>query len=85
MSVGDVSKMSAAEFDMWMIRASTHPFQARRQEIYLAQIAMILHNINCKPGKAKDLKTFLLFEPKVSELEIDNQVMSVMGKMVRSN
>lgn len=82
MSVGDVGKMAAAEFDMWMVRAATHPFAARRQEVHLAQIAMLLHNSNCKPGKARELKDFLLFEPKVSELPVDNQVMAVMGKMV---
>ena len=75
--------MAAAELDMWMIRAGTQPFQARRLEVYLAQICMWLHNVNCKQGQGKDLKDFLLFEPKQSELPIENQVMSVMGKMVK--
>ena len=81
MSVGDVGKMAAAEFDMWMIRAATHPFQARRIEAGLAQIAMLLYNTNCKKGQAKNLKDFMLFEPKQSDLPIDDQVLSTLGKM----
>jgi len=77
--------MSAAEFDMWMIRASTEPFLAKRIEISLAQVSMWLHNVNCKKGKSKPLEDFILFKPNPKDAPVDNQVMDVFGKMLKVN
>jgi hypothetical protein len=60
MSVAQVGQMSAAELDMWMVRASFEPFTAKRIEIGLAQIAMWIYNANSK--KPKGLQDFLLFK-----------------------
>jgi len=86
MSVAQVCEMSAAEFDMWMIRAGSEPFSARRTELYLAQICMWLHNVNAKRGK--NLKEFLLFEktqPVVIDETVDDKARDVMGKLVNLN
>jgi len=85
MSVCDVGKMSAAEMDMWMIRAGTQPFTARRIEVGLAQIALLLHNSNCKKGAAKNLADFLLFDKHVAEQEsIDQQIMKAFEKIPKA-
>ena len=85
MSVSDVGQMSAAEMDMWMVRASTHPFMGRRLEIGLAQIAQLLHNSNCKKGQAKKLSDFLLFDKHAAEqAPVDDQILNVFGKMVKA-
>ena len=86
MSVARVGEMSAAEYDMWMIRAGTEPFLARRLELYLAQVCMLLHNVNAKRGK--DLKEFLLFDqkkPLVVDESVDEKARDVMGKLVNLN
>lgn len=70
--------MSAAEVDMWMVRASIEPFTAKRLEMYLAYIAMWIHNTNTK--KAKQLKDFILFNTEKSK-RIDDQVLDVMAKL----
>ena len=83
MSVAQVGEMSAAEFDMWMIRASLEPFTAKRLDIGFAHIAMWLHNVNAK--KAKPLKDFLLFR-NTGELppdSVDAKVMDVFGTMTK--
>jgi len=82
MSVAQVNELTATEIDMWMIRAATEPFTAKRIDYGLAQIAMWLHNVNCKKGKAKPLDDFVLFKPKKSDAPIDAQVLSVFGKMI---
>lgn len=82
MSVAQVGELSAAELDMWMIRAATEPFTARRIEVGLAQIAMLLYNVNCKKDKSKPLQDFLLFDPKIKDAPVDDQVLAVFGKMV---
>lgn len=76
--------MSAAEFDMWMIRASTEPFLAKRIDAGFAHIAMWLHNVNVKKGKAKPLSEFLLFKPEEPEPtgSMDDQVMGVFSKLI---
>ena len=85
MSVAKVGEMSAAEYDMWMIRAGTEPFLARRLEVYLAQVCMWLHNVNAKRGK--DLKEFLLFDQKkpLADESVDEKARDVMGKLVNLN
>ena len=81
MSLAQVGEISAAELDMWMIRSATEPFSARRIEVALAQIAMLLYNTNCKKDKSKPLQDFLLFDPKIKDAPIDDQVIQVMGKL----
>lgn len=84
MSVAQVGEMSAAEFDMWMIRAGTQPFLAKRLEVGLAQIAQLLHNSNCKKGQAKNLSEFLLFDKQAAaQAPVDDQVMNVFGGLIK--
>jgi hypothetical protein len=82
MSVAQVNEFTAAEIDMWMIRAATEPFTARRIDYGLAQIAMWLHNVNCKKGKQKPLQDFLLFKPANKSEPVDKQIMNVFGKLM---
>ena len=82
MSVAQIGELSAAELDMWLIRGATEPFTARRIEVALAQIAMLLYNVNCKKDKSKPLQDFLLFDPKIKDAPIDDQVLATFGKMV---
>jgi len=84
--VAQVGELSARELDMWMIRASTEPFLARRLELYLAQICMWLHNVNSKKGKP--LQDFLLFQPKKPlqlDDDVDQKARDVMGKLTNMN
>lgn len=78
MSVAQVGEMSAAELDMWMIRAATVPFLAQRIEAGFAQIAMLLHNVNCKKGQHKKLSDFMLFS-KPAEPSLDEQILAAFG------
>jgi len=73
--------MPAAEEHMWLIRARTEPFLARRTEAYLAQIAMILYNSNSK--KPKKFKDFILFRTPTesTEEDVSNNVLSAFGKI----
>ncbi len=77
--MAQVGEMSAVEVDWWMIRASIEPLTAKRLEMYLAYIAMWIHNTNAK--KAKPLKDFILFNPEKSK-KIDDQIMDVFSKLV---
>jgi hypothetical protein len=81
MSVSDVGKMSAAEMDMWMIRAGTTPFLAKRIEVGLAQIAWILHGTNSK--QKKELSDFMLFE-KPAEQSLDEQILAAFSKIPKA-
>jgi len=80
MSVAQVGEMSAAEMDMWMVRASIEPFTARRIEAQLAYIAMWIYNTNAKKANQKELKDFLLFNPE-KQKPVDAQVLDVFGKL----
>jgi len=81
MTVAQVGEMSAAEFDMWMIRAALEPFTAKRMEVYLAQISMWIHNTNAK--KAKPLKDFLLFKNtgEFAPDSVDAKVLDAFGQL----
>ncbi len=70
--------MSAAEFDMWMIRAAITPFTAQRLEAGIAQIAMLIYNTNVKKDKQKKLEDFLLFR---AAQKVDDKVLDVFGKL----
>jgi len=84
MTVAELSRsMSTHEEDMWLARAHTEPFLARRVEASLAQIAMLLHNINVKKDKAKPLQDFMLFKPAKPPVEnVDDEVMKVFSNLL---
>ena len=85
MSVAQVGEMSAAELDMWMIRAATQPFLTQRIEVGLAQIAMLLHNTNCKKGQHKELSHFMLFDKKAAaEKPLDDQILKAFGMLPKA-
>jgi len=79
MTVAQVSEMAAAEEDMWIARSYTEPFLARRMEVYLAQIAQWIYNVNAGKNSRK-LEDFMLFRPKVVK-----PVQQLDTKNIRSN
>lgn len=82
--MGEVGQMSAAEFDMWMIRAATEPFLAKRVDIGFAHIAMWLHNVNTKKGKQKPLQDFILFKQPEPEKPIGDQIMTAFSGFIKT-
>lgn len=81
--MGELGQMSAAEMDMWMVRASFEPFLAKRIDTGFAHIAMWLHNINTKKGKQKPLQDFLLFRTPEPEGDLDDKILTAFSGFIK--